>query len=177
MFDLFRMTPFPLIIHVPEVILVMVGGNSSLSGAWVVRPTSTDPAHLSVNLVTSTSNSWLSFRGTLVTTTAWLNSLNRLWMMKWQTIVVMLYTVYTIVCNYLARCMTCHSSYHMNLGKSLCLHIDLVKYLWFTVLIESTINMLTFVLLLRHRFLLQRTSHSESERAQACWRPPLVSIK
>ena len=40
--------PHPLIIIVPDLIFVIVAGNSSRLGLWVVIPTSIDPDHLSI---------------------------------------------------------------------------------------------------------------------------------
>ena len=82
----FSMTPFPLIIHVEAGYCSNGGiGNSSLSGAWVVRPTSVqNPAHLSVNLTSMPRT--VDCPVSVHVDHSMIELTNRLWMMKWQTI-------------------------------------------------------------------------------------------
>ena len=67
-------TPFPVIIHVPDRIFVIVDGNSRVRGEWVVTPISIDPAHLSTILSSRTSNCSPTRSVRLVSTTPLLKS-------------------------------------------------------------------------------------------------------
>ena len=67
-------TPLPVIIHVPDRMLVIVDGNSRVRGEWVVTPISIDPAHLSTILSSLTSNCSPTRNVRLVRTTPLLKS-------------------------------------------------------------------------------------------------------